>query len=565
MKSARRACWAGIFCVIIGLGPLAVFGQTPFSEQSMVRQKCSACHKLDTQGRIEVIEETRKTPEEWKVVVDRMIRLNSAPVEDKDFNTVIKELSRYLSLSPDEMSKIAYINSDENSQYREVPQNDLEKRMYRACVRCHTWGKLASHRNTRGQWDEVRTLHLALYPTAIFQMREMDWPKEFTDLEQQLSQLFPFENPEWRKWMETRKDPDLNGTWKVAGYQPGHGYYTGTYTFQAAPDIGADEYRIQKEIRYESGPSLKCSGQGTLYSGYHLRYALTSSPKERRIEGVFDLDIQEMGFSGKWWEVVQDTNAFGNEKACKVQGGPRIVAVFPQALKKGSAGPQELNLIGVNLLEDIKPSDIRFSDPQVSVKELVKNDPTEVVLRVEVGNEAAVGPVRLEVKGVPCKDQLKVFDTIHGIRILPALGRARVSCGPAYPPHGVQFVARAVNYGPDGKADTGDDLILEPVKAQWWLEEEDTSVSTAMKGLRLVGVYPKFGREVDEDLKYLNAPVDNGLYTPITTYAPIKERVQHTEGTGLIAIGASFSVDGKEYKSRSLLAVTVTDFIPHLK
>jgi len=190
MKSARQACWAGIFCVIIGLGPLAVFGQTPFSEQSMVRQKCSACHKLDTQGRIEVIEETRKTPEEWKVVVDRMIRLNSAPVEDKDFNTVIKELSRYLSLSPDEMSKIAYINSDENSQYREVPQNDLEKRMYRACVRCHTWGKLASHRNTRGQWDEVRTLHLALYPTAIFQMREMDWPKEFTDLEQQLSQLF---------------------------------------------------------------------------------------------------------------------------------------------------------------------------------------------------------------------------------------------------------------------------------------------------------------------------------------------------------------------------------------
>jgi len=172
---------------------------------------------------------------------------------------------------------------------------------------------------------------------------------------------------------------------------------------------------------------------------------------------------------------------------------------------------------------------------------------------------------KLELKGVPYKDQLKVFETIQGIKILPGLGRARVSCGPAYPPQGVQFVARAVHYGPDGKADTADDLILEPVKVKWWLEEEDTSVSTLMKGLRFVGIYPKFGREVDDDLKYLNVPVDNGLYTPVTTYEPMKERVQHTEGTGLIAIGASCTVDGKEYKARSLLAVTVTDLIPQIK
>ena len=57
----------------------------------------------------------------------------------------------------------------------------------------------------------------------------------------------------------------------------------------------------------------------------------------------------------------------------------------------------------------------------------------------------------------------------------------------------------------------------------------------------------------------------NGLYTPITTYGPIETRVQRREGIGLIAIGASFSNDGQEFKGRSLLGVTVPDFITHIK
>jgi hypothetical protein len=272
-----------------------------------------------------------------------------------------------------------------------------------------------------------------------------------------------------------------------------------------------------------------------------------------------------VAFSGKWWEAVQDANAFGNEEIDKMDGAPRIVAVFPQVIRKGAKEPQELRLITVNLPQSLGPSDVRFSDPQVSVTGVSAGDSGELVLRVAAGEKAAVGPVKLEVKGVTYRNPLTVFDRIQGIAVFPALGRARVSCGPAYPPQGVQFVARAVNYGPDGKEGTADDLVLEPVNAKWWLEEEDTSVSTLMKGLRLVGIYPKFGREVDDDLKYVTAPVDNGLYTPVTTYGPIPERVQQTEGTGLIAVGASCTIDGQEYKGRSLLAVTVTDFIPQIK
>ncbi|MCP4751644.1 MAG: quinohemoprotein amine dehydrogenase subunit alpha [Proteobacteria bacterium] len=542
----------------------SLFGKTPFSDTSMVRRKCSACHKLDRQGRVEVIEETRKSPEEWKMVVDRMTRLNDVPLKDKEFHVVVKELSRYLSLTPTEMARISYINSDENSQYREIPKNAEEKRLYTACVRCHTWGKMASHRFTPAMWGEVRVMHLAYYPTAVMQMREMDWPAEFQNLIEPLAKRFPFESSQWREWMKNRNDPDLGGRWQIAGYQPGTGYYMGRYTITADTAKGKDEYRIEKAIRFDNGASMKSNGGGTLYAGYHLRYALVNPATGKETEGVFDLDASQNSFTGRWWAVLQDRNSYGNENAVKDTSQPRIAGVFPQSLRSGTAS-QEIRLIGVNFPTQAKVSDVVFSDTNIVVGSIKSSSKNEIIAVVEVKKNVANGPVTIKVNNIRYRGPILVFDEIDGIRIYPAIGRARVSSGPAYPVQGVQFVARAVNFGKDGDPGTGDDLILEPVKAKWWLEEEDTSVSLLMKGLRMAGVYPKFGREVDDDLKYLKTGVGNGLYTPITTYGPLKEREQNNQGTGLIAIGASYTVDGKEHKGRSKLAVTVPDFIPHIK
>ena len=178
MKVKKFGCVIFLALGVILLMCTLTFAKTPFEEFGVVRQKCSVCHKLDEQGRVEVIEETRKTPEEWKVVTDRMIRINGAPIADKDFYPVIKELSQHLILTPTEMAEVAYLNSDENSQYREVPKDKTEERIFTACVRCHTYGKIRSHRKTREQWVENMQMHLGYYPTAVPQMREMDWPKE---------------------------------------------------------------------------------------------------------------------------------------------------------------------------------------------------------------------------------------------------------------------------------------------------------------------------------------------------------------------------------------------------
>jgi quinohemoprotein amine dehydrogenase len=345
--------------------------------------------------------------------------------------------------------------------------------------------------------------------------------------------------------MQQRKDQDLSGRWTVAGFQPGVGYYEGAYTFKPNPAKGDDEYLVEKEVRYLNGISLKSGGEATLYGEYHLRYALAPTPLTGRIEGVFDLDADNMGFEGKWWTVVQDTNAFGNEAFYKVGGSPRAFALFPQSLKKSDGG-KDLALVGVDLPSGLNAADFQFADSNVKVTQIKSVDTKKLVLEVVAGANAANGPSKLSINGVAGDLSLVIYDKIDGIKILPALGRARVSCGAAYPPHGVQFVARGVNYGADGKPDTADDLMLEPVAARWWLEEEKT-------------------RDNDDDLKYLQTSVLNGLYTPVTTYGPIESRFQRREGVGLIAIGAAYSEDGQELKARSLLGVTVPDFITHIK
>ncbi|SDU40960.1 quinohemoprotein amine dehydrogenase subunit alpha [Desulfobacula phenolica] len=534
--------------ILLGIYPLAgstVYGDVLFGDTSMVRQKCAACHKPDTKGRLEVIEETRKSTEEWKVVVDRMIRLNSAPLEDEEFYPVIKELSKTLCLTPEESDAVAYLNSDENSQYREIPKNDLETRIYTACVRCHTFGKIASHKMTKDQWNENRNLHLGYYPTVIPQMREMDWYKESEALNEPLSKLFAFDTPEYKKWLKNRKDQDLTGQWNVAGYQPGMGYYQGVYTIEPNPAKGEDEYFIEKKIQYKSGLNISTKGEGTLFSEYHLRYALAPTPLTGRVEGVFDLNADTMGFKGKWWTVVQDSNAYGNEAFYKADSAPKIIAAFPQSLRVLPGTEQTLTLVGVGLSENISKTDVRFSDPNITVTSLVKTNSSELVCNVIVAAGAATGLADVSVKKLNFKG-LKIFDKIDAISVSPKIGRARVSSGAAYPPQGVQFVARGINFGADGKQGTSDDLVLDPVTARWELEEEKT-------------------REDDDDMAYLNVPLINGLYTPTTTYGPIKTRKQNREGVGLIAVNAMFEDQGRQLTDRVRLAVTVPDYITHLK
>jgi hypothetical protein len=304
--------------------------------------------------------------------------------------------------------------------------------------------------------------------------------------------------------------------------------------------MGDDFYTVTRKVKYENGMVQEQGGKAILYGEFHLTTFLSATPFTGKVDGVFDLDADSMTFSGKWWTIVQDTNAYGDEVFVKGDAPAAVGYVFPQAIMAdGSA--QSLTLAGANLPK-VSAGDISFADPKVKVTKVVSADEGAIVCHVEAAKGAMVGACGIKVKGAACDEQVTVYDKLDAIKIFPRLGRARVSSGPAYPAHGVQFLARGINYGKDGAVDTADDLILEAVDAEWWLEEEKT-------------------RDNDDDLKYLMAPIINGLYVPVTTYGPIEERVQRREGIGLIAVGASY----EGMKSRALLGVTDPDYVPHFK
>ena len=525
------------------------FANTPFSKDSVVRQKCSVCHKLNEQNKVEVIEETRKTPEEWQAVISRMRRINGAPITEEDFHQCIKELSQHLMLTPDEMSEVAYINTlgvqGLNSQFREVPQGETEERIFTACVRCHTYGKIRSHKKTAHQWEENMVMHLGYYPTVVPQMREMDWPKEAMELVDILAERDAFDTPEWREWMKNRSQQDLSGTWIIAGYQPGMGYYHGSYTIKPNPEEGEDEYFIEKSIQYANGMNINTSGQGTLFGEYHLRYTLAPTALFGKIKGVFDLEAAQKTFQGTWWTAIQDNNAYGKERFVKKDNQSKLFANYPGSLQSNDQA-SHLTLIGTNIPQNLTPQDISFTSEDVQVLDVQVTGST-ILCKIEASSQAAIQTTDITINGMSGTRSINLYDQINKIQIYPRLGRARVSCGAAYPPEGVQFVARGIHFGKDGQLDTEDDVLLEPVDAKWSLEEEVT-------------------RENDDDLEYLKAPVVNGLYTPVTTYAPIQSRDQNREGVGLIAITANYSPEnGVLLKDRALLAVTETDFIPQIK
>lgn len=553
-----RLCGAVCFVLLAAffVTSTMAYAKTPFAEGGVVRQKCSVCHRLDQQGRVEVIEETRKTPEEWFSVVARMRRINGAPIEDSEVKAVVKELSEHLIFTPAEMAKCFYYTTDENSQFRErssLMKTDLDKRIFQTCVRCHAYGKIISHRKTEAQWVENMNMHLGYYPTVVPQMREMDWPKEAMELAKILAKEFPMDSPEVQAWYASRKPQDLGGKWKMAGYQPGVGYYEGTYSFKANPAAGKDEYLIEREVQYDNGLALKQVGEGTLYGTYHLRYSLQPTPFSGLVEGVFNLDAAAKGFTGRWWTVVQDTNAYGNEAFYKTDAPARVFAIFPQAIKAGGA-PQTLRMIGVNLPA---ATDVTFGDANVKAK--VKSATSnKLTVEVTAAAGAAIGSTAVKVKGAACDESVVVYNKLDGIKVLPELGRAYMYGGEAYPPRGVQFVARGVCFGKDGKPDTEDDLLLEPVNASWSLQKDDVWAKDN----------PDRPAMAAEDLKCLMAPIVNGLYTPPperVNMGPNEWRVQRREGVGLILVVATYKEGGQEFVGKAFLGVSPPDYVTHIK
>src|SRR6185295_14265820 len=187
-----------------------------------------------------------------------------------------------------------------------------------------------------------------------------------------------------------------------------------------------------------------------------------------------------------------------------------------------------------------RPEDIALGQG-VKVSRIVSARPDELSLEVDVAATAPIGPRDVSIAGTVKPSSLVVYDKIDGIKVLPQAGMARVG-GAVFPKQLQQFEAIGVNYGPDGKPDTPDDVELGLVNVRWSTEEYTAT----------------FG---DDDLQFVGTLDERGLFTP-NVDGPNPKRSGNRNNVGDIWVVAEY-VDrdaqpmAKTLRARAHLLVTV--------
>jgi len=76
---------------------------------ALVVSKCGGCHKQDAKGAMTRISWVRTTPEGWELAIKRMVRLNSTTLTPDEARSILKYLSTYHGLAPEEAKPAAYV------------------------------------------------------------------------------------------------------------------------------------------------------------------------------------------------------------------------------------------------------------------------------------------------------------------------------------------------------------------------------------------------------------------------------------------------------------------------
>src|ERR1700680_2363538 len=128
----------------------------------VVLAKCGGCHTKDSHGNLSRISWERATPEQWEEAVKRMIRLNGVTLTPAEAKTVIKYLSTYHGLAPEEAKPVMYLAEKRIQDETLIPNDTLRG----TCANCHPLARPLSWRRSQEDWKMLANLHVALYPQA---------------------------------------------------------------------------------------------------------------------------------------------------------------------------------------------------------------------------------------------------------------------------------------------------------------------------------------------------------------------------------------------------------------
>ena len=578
----------GFACAtVLILSAVALPAQTvqgiPINDDLTIR-KCGGCHQKDANGMMRRISYIRTTPEVWEQSIKRMIRLNGLSATPQEVHAIVRYLSNNNGLAPEEMKPGFWEVEHRTEGYQDdyVPNQALQH----TCNYCHSIGRVLAQRRTRDDYDKLVAMHIGLFPGAANAFRPqraravraaeapqrqsptanggvaMEAPrapaapnanaKYPVDLAlDYLVSAQPLITPEWTAWHASMRSPKLAGTWLLTGYQPGRGKIYGQMV--VTPGSSGDQFVTNAQYTYASnGTTVKLSGKSIVYTGYSWRGSAGAvTPHPAGGANISAVPVQ--------WREAMMVSREGNSMDGRffwssfgelgidvhlVRLGSEPVVLGADLASLQSPSKHELKIYGGNLPSSLKPSDIDLG-PGVSITKIVNSSPTIATVEVDVAKGLPIGIRDLSVGRATAVKALAVYDKIAYVKITPNAQISRLG-GVVHPKELAQFDVIAYAAGPDGKANTADDVALGPVSAKWSLEEF-------------------FSTPDDDDIKFVGTVDDSGLFTPnIEGPNPDRKKQDNNfpvDNYGDVWVVADYKApDGAQLKAKSYLVVTVPNY-----
>ncbi len=538
----------------------------PVTDQLTI-QKCSSCHKKDEKGRLTRISYERLTPEGWQQAIKRMVRLNGLSLSPEEARGIVKYLSNYHGLAPEEAKPAMY-----QAEHRMIDETVPDESVRTACIICHSYGRIISQRRTKEEWDLLINMHVGYFPVVEFQgFRRFPPPPDApppppgTDTRHPadravefLAKTFPLQTPEWGAWRANLRAPKLAGRWLLTGYQIGRGRLYGEVMIE--PGEAGDEFTTKTKLTYvKDGAATTRNGRSLIYTGYSWRGR--SFNDRSRGEGNGEImtntdpaELREVMFVSRDWSQIEgrwfwgDYEEFGIDVTLRRVGAEPIALGLDRFSIKSPSTSEQLKIFGANLPSDLKPEDVDFG-PGFKVKRIVSATSDQVVVEVDVAEGAAPGKRDIAVRRSFAPGAITVFDKLDYIKVNPDKAMARLG-GVKFPKGYQQFEAIAWNRGPDNKPQTPDDLNLGPVDVEWAIEE-------------FPSIYD------DDDKNYIGVLSRTALFTPAIE-GPNPKRKFERNNYGEVWVVATYKPkdaapsagkDAKPMTARSYFVVTVPLYV----
>jgi quinohemoprotein amine dehydrogenase len=515
----------------------------PMTSRTVIN-KCAACHKMDSAGRMSRISFMRKTPEGWQSSIRRMVNYNNVGITKAEAREIVRYLANTQGLAPEELRQGMFEVERRLVDFRYTADTVVES----TCRNCHSMGRVVNQRRSRDEWQLLMDTHRGMlhnewtFGTGGFGFGPGPRaPSPAARAVDHLSTVFPLETPEWAAWSSTMRPPRLVGEWALAGHELGKGDFYGRLVIAAVPGA-ADEFTTTATYTYvKGGRKVSRKGRTIVYTGYQWRGRSFDGPDTSETSGyrevmVIDRDWREM--FGRWFNGGYDELGV-DIRLRRIGAEPVVSGVYPRGLRTGAE--QEVRIFGANMPTSIAASALDFGD-DINVVSITRAAGDTLVARVKVAAKATTGKRDIFVGGTRGAEAITVYERIDRIQVIPRAGLARVG-GIKFPKQFQAFEAIAYDNGPDARPGTGDDIDAGDVDVSWAAEE-----------------YPAvFG---DEDIKWVGQLDKSGFFTPAVE-GPNPQRAGNRNNIGDIWIIATFDPkDGrKPLRGRAHLLVTVPTYV----